>query len=91
MFYKEFTRLKFLDTKPEKRDHKFTVLNNASDRYNNELTPEYKKVYEIEPKDDKSDSGSKNMTLKILKPQIINQLNQRQNHCLMRIDQILNR
>ena len=68
MFYKKFTRLKFLDAKPGKRDHKFTVLNNGSDPYNNELTPEYKKVYKIEPKDDKSDSGSKNMTLKILKP-----------------------
>ena len=44
------------------------MLNNGSDPYNNELTPEYKKVYKIEPKDDKSDSGSKNMALKILKP-----------------------
>ena len=32
------------------------MLNNASDLYNNELTSDFKKVYEIEPKDDKSGS-----------------------------------
>ena len=54
MVYKDFTSLKFLDAEPEKLNHKFTVLNNASTLYNNELILEYKKVHEKEPKDDKS-------------------------------------
>ena len=53
-FYREFICLKIPETKKEKTNHKFTVLNNASDLYNNELTLKYKKICEREPKDDKS-------------------------------------
>ena len=54
VFYKEFTSLKFVDAKLEKRDHEFIVFNNASNLYNNKLTPEYQKAYEMEPKNNKS-------------------------------------
>ena len=52
-FYSEFISLKFLEAKREKPNNKFTVLNNATNFYNNELIPEYKKVYERESKDGK--------------------------------------
>ena len=58
-FYKELISLIFLDAKPEKSDHRFTALNNASNLYNNELIPEYKKVYESEPKDKKDNDWKK--------------------------------
>ena len=54
MFCRGIICLKTSETKKEKTNHKFIVLNNASDLYNNELTLEYKKVCEREPKDDKS-------------------------------------
>ena len=42
MFYREFISLRFLEVIKEKTNHRFTVLNNASNLYNNELTPKYK-------------------------------------------------
>ena len=54
MFYKEFITLKSLEVKTEENtNHKFVVLNNALNEYD-KLIKEYKKVYEREPKDDKS-------------------------------------
>ena len=53
-FYRDFISLKFLDASPEKRGYKSTVLNNASNLYNNELIPEYRKVYESGSKNNKS-------------------------------------
>ena len=54
MFYKEFITLKSLEVKMEENtNHKFVVLNNALNEYD-KLIKEYKKVYEREPKDDKS-------------------------------------
>ena len=46
MFYRDFISLKFLDASPEKRNYKSTVLNNASNLYNNEFIPDSRKVYE---------------------------------------------
>ena len=54
MFYKEFITLKSLEVKTEENtNHKFVVLNNALNEYD-KLIKEYKKVYEREPKEDKS-------------------------------------
>ena len=53
MFYKDFTDLKDVDIKPEDINHTFTVLNNALKLYD-DMTTEYKKVFEREPKDDKN-------------------------------------
>ena len=53
-FYRDFISLKFLDASPEKRGYKSTGLNNASNLYNNELIPEYRKVYESGSKNNKS-------------------------------------
>ena len=36
MFYRDFTSLKFLKAKKERVNHQFTVLNDASNLYNNE-------------------------------------------------------
>ena len=54
MFYRDFTSSKFLKAKKERVNRKSTVLCNAWNLYNNELTLEYKKAYERKPKDDKS-------------------------------------
>ena len=54
MFYRDFTSSKFLKAKKERVNHKSTVLRNAWNLYNNELTLEYKKAYERKPNDDKS-------------------------------------
>ena len=53
IFYSEFISLKFIEAKGEKTNNKFTVLNNATNFYNNELISEYRKVYEKESKDGK--------------------------------------
>ena len=55
MFYKEFIDLKDAVAKPEKINHKFTVLNNSFKLYDN-LTKEYKKDYDREPKYDKNNN-----------------------------------
>ena len=89
IFYKEFIGLKFLDAKPGKLNHTFTVLNNASTLYNKELILKYKKAYEREPKDDKSYDWKKKFNPK-KRFQTINLLNEKQDHCLMKTDQILN-
>ena len=52
-FYKMFISLKSLDAKKENNDSKFEVLNTAFNLYD-KLIKEYKKVYEREPKDDKT-------------------------------------
>ena len=54
MFYRDFTSSKFLKAKKERVNRKSTVLRNAWNLYNNELTLEYKKAYESKPNDDKS-------------------------------------
>ena len=54
MFYRDFTSSKFLKAKKERVNRKSTVLRNAWNLYNNELTLEYKKAYKRKPKDDKS-------------------------------------
>ena len=54
MFYRDFTSSKFLKAKKERVNRKSTVLRNAWNLYNNELTLEYKKAYERQPNDDKS-------------------------------------
>ena len=54
MFYKEFISLiSFKARTKENTNHKFVVLNNALNEYD-KLIKQYKKVYEREPKDDKS-------------------------------------
>ena len=65
IFYSEFISLKFLEAKKEKTNNKFTVLNNATNFYNNELIPEYKKVYERESKDGKIYGWKQKYCLKI--------------------------
>ena len=75
MFYREFICLKIPETKKEKTNHKFTVLNNASDLYNNELTLKYKKICEREPKDDKSCGWKQKYSPTNLKVYTINLLN----------------
>ena len=67
MFYRDFISLKFLDASPEKRDYKSTVLNNASNLYNNELIPEYRKVYESGSKNNKSYGWKQKYDLRNLK------------------------
>ena len=67
MFYRDFISLKFLDASPEKRDYKSTVLNNASNLYNNELIPEYRKVYESVSKNNKSYGWKQKYDLRNLK------------------------
>ena len=54
MFYRDFTSSKFLKAKKERVNRKSTVLRNAWNLYNNELTLEYKKAYERKPNDNKS-------------------------------------
>ena len=54
MFYREFIGLKSPEARTKKNtNHKFVVLNKASNEYD-KLIKECKKVYEREPKDDKS-------------------------------------
>ena len=66
-FYKDVICLKDLETKTRNiTNHKFAVLNNASNE-SNKLIKEYKKVYKREPKNDKGNDWKKNMTLKIWK------------------------
>ena len=66
-FYRDFISLKFLDASPEKRGYKSTVLNNASNLYNNELIPEYRKVYESGSKNNKSYGWKQKYDLRNLK------------------------
>ena len=66
MFYRELIGLKFLNTKPESFNHKFTVLNNASKLYN-DLIIKYKNVYEKDPKDDKNNNWKQKYDSKNLK------------------------
>ena len=51
--YKDFFNLISLDAEPKTINQKLTVLNEVSKLYDN-LIKEYKKVYEREPKNDKS-------------------------------------
>ena len=90
MFYRDFTSLKFLKAKKERVNHKSTVLNNVSNLYNSELTLEYKKAYEREPKDDKSYDWKQKYSDKNLKALDYQPVKLEKNHCLMRIDQALN-
>ena len=55
MFYKEFIDLKDVVAKPEKINHKFTVLNNSFKLYDN-LTKEFKKDHDRDPKYDKNNN-----------------------------------
>ena len=54
-FYDKFIVLKDVDAEPENIKHNLVVLNEVSKLYD-DLIKEYKKVYERESKDDKSDS-----------------------------------
>ena len=58
MFYRELIGLKFLNAKPESFNHKFTVLNNASELYNDLFMRSALRMIRII-------IGSKNMILKI--------------------------
>ena len=52
--YKDFITLTDVDAEPENIEHKLVVLNKVPKNYDN-LIKEYKKVYERESKNDKSD------------------------------------
>ena len=67
MFYRDFISLKFLDASPEKRNYKSTVLNNASNLYNNEFIPDSRKVYESGSKNNKSYGWKQKYDLRNLK------------------------
>ena len=53
--YKDFITLTDVDAEPENIEHKLVVLNKVPKNYDN-LIKEYKKVYERESKNDKSDT-----------------------------------
>ena len=53
--YKDFITLTDVDAEPENIEHKLVVLNKVPKSYDN-LIKEYKKVYERESKNDKSDT-----------------------------------
>ena len=66
-FYKELIDLKSLNARTtENMKHKSTVLNNASELYD-DLIKEYKAVYEREPKYDKYDSWKQKYDFKDLR------------------------
>ena len=68
---KDFTILMDVDAEAENIDHKFAVINEISKLYDN-LIKEYKKDYEREPKDDKTDAWKRKYNPTNFKPFLLN-------------------